>query len=118
MAVAAPSTAPSLKTRRAGGAPGAGTYVFQREYEGDNLSHPARTRRVQLFDGLGPQDVSRIATHAHSLRKARGEFVYLPGERAECVYVLRQGRVKLSVLSECGKEIAIDIIQPGEIFGE
>jgi CRP/FNR family transcriptional regulator len=26
--------------------------------------------------------------------------------------------VKLSVLSESGKEIAIDVIQPGEIFGE
>jgi len=62
--------------------------------------------------------VSRIASHARSLRKARGEFIYLPGDRADFVYILRQGRVKLSVLSESGKEAAIDIIQPGEIFGE
>jgi CRP/FNR family transcriptional regulator len=42
----------------------------------------------------------------------------MPGDRADSVYVLKKGRIKLSVLSETGKEIAIDIIQPGEMFGE
>jgi CRP/FNR family transcriptional regulator len=74
--------------------------------------------RVQIFSGLGPDEMTRIAAYARSLRRARGEFIYLPGDRADHVYILRQGRVKLSVLSESGKEIAIDIIQPGEIFGE
>jgi CRP/FNR family transcriptional regulator, cyclic AMP receptor protein len=74
--------------------------------------------RVQLFAGLEPGALSEIAAAAHSLRKGRGEFVYMPGDKAESVYVLKKGRIKLSVLSESGKEIAIDIIQPGEIFGE
>jgi CRP/FNR family transcriptional regulator len=52
------------------------------------------------------------------MRKTRGEFIYMPGDHADFVYTLKHGRVKLSVLSESGKEIAIDIIQPGEIFGE
>jgi CRP/FNR family transcriptional regulator len=42
----------------------------------------------------------------------------MPGEKADFIYFLREGRVKLSLLSESGKEIAIDIIEPGEIFGE
>jgi CRP/FNR family transcriptional regulator, cyclic AMP receptor protein len=79
---------------------------------------PRYTQRVQIFSGLGPEEMSRIASHARSLRRARGEFIYIPGDRADCVYILKQGRVKLSVLAESGKEIAIDIIQPGEIFGE
>ncbi|HKS08447.1 MAG TPA: Crp/Fnr family transcriptional regulator [Pyrinomonadaceae bacterium] len=78
----------------------------------------ARHQRVQIFSGLSPEEMTRIAVYARSLRKARGEFIYMPGDRAERVYILKQGRVKLSVLSESGKEIAIDIIQPGEIFGE
>jgi len=73
---------------------------------------------VQIFSDLGPEEMSRVVAHARSLRKARGEFIYMPGARADFVYILKQGRVKLSVLSESGKEIAIDIIQPGEIFGE
>jgi CRP/FNR family transcriptional regulator len=74
--------------------------------------------RIQLFDGLGPGDMSEITSAARALRKERGEFVYMPGDRAETVYVLRKGRIKLSVLSESGKEFAIDIFQPGDIFGE
>jgi CRP/FNR family transcriptional regulator, cyclic AMP receptor protein len=74
--------------------------------------------RLQLFDGLGPGDMSEITAAARTLRKKRGEFVYTPGDPAESIYVLRKGRVKLSVLSESGKEFAIDIFQPGDIFGE
>ncbi|HEX7333820.1 MAG TPA: Crp/Fnr family transcriptional regulator [Pyrinomonadaceae bacterium] len=77
-----------------------------------------RQSRVQIFSNLSPDEKSRVAALARSVRKARGEFIYMPGDPADFVYILRQGRVKLSVLSESGKEIAIDIIQPGEIFGE
>ena len=82
------------------------------------LPRTSEHSRVQIFSGLDPDEMSRIAAHARSLRKARGEFIYMPGDRADFVYILKQGRVKLSVLAESGKEIAIDIIQPGEIFGE
>jgi CRP/FNR family cyclic AMP-dependent transcriptional regulator len=74
--------------------------------------------RIQIFADLGPEGMNRITAQARSLRKARGEFIYMPGESADFVYFLKQGRVKLSVLAESGKEIAIDIIQSGEIFGE
>jgi CRP/FNR family transcriptional regulator, cyclic AMP receptor protein len=75
-------------------------------------------QRVQLFSGLEQDEMTEIAAAARNLRKGRGDFVYIPGDRADSVYVLKKGRIKLSVLSESGKEIAIDIIQPGEMFGE
>src|SRR5215813_8150270 len=76
------------------------------------------SRRPQIFSGLSRDEINHVAVRARSLRKARGEFIYMPGDRADFVYIVRHGRVKLSVLAESGKEIAIDIIQPGEIFGE
>jgi CRP/FNR family transcriptional regulator len=79
---------------------------------------PRHNERVQIFSGLESEEMTRIATHARSLRKTRGEFIYIAGDRADFVYILKRGRVKLSVLAETGREIAIDIIQPGEIFGE
>ena len=123
MTVATPSNATPLTTTRsgepgAGDARRAGAPAFHRGREGDNPNRQAHPHRALLFAGLGPEEVSRISAHAHSLRRARGEFIYMPGDRADCVYVLKQGRVKLSVLAESGKEIAIDIIEPGEIFGE
>jgi len=75
-------------------------------------------QRIQLFSGLEQTEMIQIAAAARGLRKKRGEFIYMPGDCADSVYVLKKGRIKLSVLSESGKEIAIDLIQPGEIFGE
>ncbi len=90
-----------------------GTAAQNRQEDAERNGH-----RLQLFDGLGPGDMAEITASARALRKERGEFVYTPGDRAETVYVLRKGRIKLSVLSESGKEFAIDIFQPGDIFGE
>jgi CRP-like cAMP-binding protein len=102
MAAAGPTTITSSGSARAG----------------DSDAGIAHGRRVHLFFGLSQDEIRRITSRARILRKTRGEFIYIPGESADFVYVLRRGRVKLSVLSESGKEVAIDIIGPGEIFGE
>ncbi len=34
------------------------------------------------------------------------------------VYVLKSGRLKLSRVSRNGKELILDLIEPGDIFGE
>ena len=91
-----------------------GSDVYHREREGGELNHQTNAHRVQLFFGLSQDEIGHITTYARSLCKDRGEFIYMPGEHADFIYFLRQGRVKLSVLSESGKEIAIDIIEPGE----
>jgi len=112
MAVAATSLSCAAVTNE-GRYYGGGAAAAGRPEDAERSAH-----RFQLFDGLGPADTAEITAAARSLRKERGEFVYTPGDRAETVYVLRKGRVKLSVLSESGKEFAIDIFQPGDIFGE
>lgn len=113
MAVAATSLSCAGGGTDGGGYSGGGPAAPHRPEDAGHNGH-----RVQLFDGLGPGDMSEITAAARSLRKERGEFVYTPGDRAETVYVLKKGRIKLSVLSESGKEFAIDIFQPGDIFGE
>jgi CRP/FNR family transcriptional regulator len=80
--------------------------------------HSFQSGRAQLFTGLSPAEKDLLAVASRAQRKQRGQFVFMPGDRADHVYILRKGRIKLSVLSASGKEIAIDIIQPGEMFGE
>jgi CRP/FNR family cyclic AMP-dependent transcriptional regulator len=98
---------------------GAATRLSSSDRRGEEVGrHPSQSGRAQLFTGLSPAETGLIAVASRALRKRRGQFVFMPGERADHVYVLRKGRIKLSVLSASGKEIAIDIIQPGEMFGE
>jgi CRP/FNR family transcriptional regulator len=92
--------------------------AFNPSHENGFVTQSHHRQRVQLFSGLSEVEMKTINAAARTLRKRRGEFVYLPGDKAQSVYFLKKGRIKLSVLSGSGKEIAIDIIQSGEMFGE
>jgi CRP/FNR family transcriptional regulator, cyclic AMP receptor protein len=48
----------------------------------------------------------------------RRESIYRQGDDADCVMYIRQGGVRLSVVSEAGKEAVVAILGPGEFFGE
>ena len=48
----------------------------------------------------------------------KGETIYLPGERSNTLYFLKEGKVKLTSYSSEGKSFTVEIINRGEIFGE
>jgi len=48
----------------------------------------------------------------------KGQRVFSQGDPAEAVFYIHAGRVKLSIVSEQGKEAVIAILQVGNFFGE
>jgi CRP/FNR family transcriptional regulator, cyclic AMP receptor protein len=49
---------------------------------------------------------------------SRGATIFSQGDAAKDVFYLRQGSVKLSVISRTGKEAVVAILGPGDFFGE
>lgn len=49
---------------------------------------------------------------------SRNEVLYFPAEASDSVYILKEGKVKIYRQTPDGKEIILNIIMPGEIFGE
>jgi CRP/FNR family transcriptional regulator, cyclic AMP receptor protein len=47
----------------------------------------------------------------------KNQVVFSQGRAADCIYYLRDGRIKLTV-AEQGKEAVVAIIEPGQFFGE
>jgi len=47
-----------------------------------------------------------------------GEAFFSQGDPADCVFYLRKGRAKISVLSASGKEATIRLVLAGDFFGE
>ena len=47
----------------------------------------------------------------------RREYVYLPFENPEKLYVVRRGFVEIGVLSRDGRELTLDVLGEGESFG-
>ena len=52
------------------------------------------------------------------LKLARDQIVYSQGDPADSVFYIASGRVKVTVVSEEGKEAVVAILQPGHFFGE
>jgi CRP/FNR family cyclic AMP-dependent transcriptional regulator len=48
----------------------------------------------------------------------KNQVVFNQGQAADCLYYLREGRIKLTATSEQGKEAVIGIIEPEQFFGE
>jgi CRP/FNR family cyclic AMP-dependent transcriptional regulator len=44
--------------------------------------------------------------------------VFLQGDIANTVFYIQKGKIKLTVLSDHGKEAVVGIIEPGQFFGE
>jgi CRP-like cAMP-binding protein len=52
------------------------------------------------------------------LRLKAKETFFSQGHPAECVFYLQSGRVKLTVVSRCGKEATITLLGAGDFLGE
>jgi CRP/FNR family cyclic AMP-dependent transcriptional regulator len=48
----------------------------------------------------------------------KGEVIFSQGERADSVFYIRKGKVKITVVSQQGKEAVVAVLGPGEFCGE
>jgi len=76
------------------------------------------TGRVDLLQGMSEEAQHRFNSMVRRTRRRRGEWVFVHGDRADSIYLLQHGRMKITALSEAGHEVVHEIVGPGEIFGE
>ncbi len=73
---------------------------------------------VPFFSGLAEDDLEQIAEHATPESFRRGALIISDGDPADALYVVINGRVKVFLGSDDGKEVVLTILGPGESFGE
>jgi len=62
--------------------------------------------------------LAKVGTGKAILEFHKNENVFEQGEVADTVFYIQKGKVKLTVLSEQGKEAVVAILEPGHFFGE
>jgi len=72
----------------------------------------------KLFSGLSEEKRAGMASMLRPVNIKKKSFIYNMGDSAEKIYILKEGRIKITRLTEDGKELTIDILEPGDIFGE
>ena len=74
--------------------------------------------QVPLFADLDVPTLQGIITHLHSRAFAAGEIIFHRGDPGQVMYLVRQGKVKISLISPDGQEVSLALLGPGECFGE
>ena len=62
--------------------------------------------------------LSKVGKGRTILPCRKGQAIFRQGDAAEAVFFLQQGRVKLTVVSERGKEALVAVLNPDSFFGE
>jgi CRP/FNR family transcriptional regulator, cyclic AMP receptor protein len=75
------------------------------------------TARGGFFCGLPPGSLQNLDALKISNFYPRGSVLFIEGETAQGVYILCQGKVKLSTCSRDGKVIILQIAEAGEVLG-
>lgn len=86
------------------------------------LSTPLKTqaflRNLPLFRELAPEEIDRVSTGTRELRVKRGDILFQKGDPTRGFYIVVYGQVKLLFITPNGDEKVIEIMGPGQSFGE
>lgn len=71
-----------------------------------------------LFREISPEEIARITTGTREIHAPRGTILFQKGDQVLGFYLLIYGQVKLAFPSPSGSEKVVEIIHPGQSFGE
>src|SRR5450631_250902 len=68
---------------------------------------------------LNPENIlARINGGKSETKLHKEQIVYSQGDPADCIFYVQSGKVKVTVVSEEGKEAVVAILEPGNFCGE
>ena len=76
------------------------------------------TAKVSIFAGLSEEGQRKLVRIAHHRDFRRGETVFLAGDKADSILIVRFGKLKLSRVSPEGQEVVLDLLSGGDVIGE
>jgi CRP/FNR family transcriptional regulator len=75
-------------------------------------------RRAPLFEALDEDGTRELRQTMSQLRLHRGERLFDEGDGGDSLYVVLDGKMKLTRAAADGRENLLSVIGPGEMFGE
>ncbi|MDO3376867.1 Crp/Fnr family transcriptional regulator [Geoalkalibacter halelectricus] len=75
-------------------------------------------RNADMFSWLREDEQMELAKRSEMVTCKRNSRFFFAEEPSDNIFLVKQGRVKLLRASPEGREIILDILGPGEIFGE
>ena len=75
-------------------------------------------RAIPLFSRVGDEDLEEIASHLIERRFPKNATVVEEGLAGDYMYIIREGRAKVTKASEDGREKIMNFLETGSFFGD
>ena len=75
-------------------------------------------RRVPLFEVLKDDDLEAIARVTITRSYDKDQVIILAEEEGDALFIIADGQVKVSIVSEDGREVILSLLGEGAVFGE
>ncbi len=75
-------------------------------------------KKVPIFKNLNESEMDEVIMISSHQKLAKGEFIYQSGDSIDKLYVIHEGKIKITRYSEDGKEQIIRILSHGDFLGE
>lgn len=74
--------------------------------------------KLPLFSSLSDSEIAILAKPARKIYAEKGEIIFHKGDPCHGFYLIVSGKVKLVINSAFGNEKVVEILMPGQTFGE
>src|SRR5256714_3877123 len=78
----------------------------------------ALLRKMDLFIDLSDESLTKIGRLLKEQKFAEGDVIFEQGEHGDALYIVLQGRVRISTDDNFGRERVLAFYGPGEFFGD
>jgi CRP-like cAMP-binding protein len=75
-------------------------------------------RTVPIFSELSDQDIASLAHLAIRKRYPKDTVVFFENEEGDFFFTILEGRIKVTILGDDGREVILSVLGPGDFFGE
>ena len=82
------------------------------------MTHIDFLRNVSLFESLDQQELEALSDVTFTRTFSKDNVIILAEEEGDTLFILKKGQVKVSIVSEEGREVILSLLGPGSVFGE
>ena len=79
---------------------------------------PAILRETAIFKDLDDTELEQVAEICHEMTFPAGEFIFREGDPGNRLYLVLEGKVRISRTIPGSGEEALSVLKPGACFGE
>ncbi|HHN65625.1 MAG TPA: Crp/Fnr family transcriptional regulator [Nitrospirae bacterium] len=72
---------------------------------------------ITIFKGLAEEELKELDGYLKRERYNKRDIIFGEGDPSDFLYIVKKGKVKITKMSQEGKEIILEIISPGDMFG-